>query len=478
MSQEKVLIVEDEVNERTGLAELISAWGYRTDTAADGVEGYEKITNWSPSIVVTDLKMPRMGGLELLDRLSSTSQTVAVVVVTAQGTIDSAVQAMRMGAYDYVTKPIDTSRLKTILQNAAALLGTKAELEITRRKLRDAGSLGTLIGPSKKMQEIFRLIEMVAPSTASVLITGASGTGKELVARTTHELSSRRNKPFVAINCAAIPETLIESEIFGHEKGAFTGAVERRTGCFELAEGGTLLLDEIGEMPIATQAKLLRVLEDRKLRRLGSKVETTVDVRVLAATNKVPEEAVARGELRNDLYYRLNVFNIHMPPLREHKEDIPELVQSLLNDMSSKHDRRVATVSEAVLNLFRNYAWPGNVRELRNTLERAVIVCDGAVIETRHLPPGFGQTTIRTSSDDPDAIRLSVGTTVGEAEKLLILKTLESTNNNKTRAAEILAISLKTLHNKLKEYGSAAAAEAADKEMEVEKDMEKEEEPT
>jgi DNA-binding NtrC family response regulator len=466
MSQEKVLIVEDEANERTGLAELVSSWGYRAETASDGVEGFEKISSWSPSIVITDLKMPRMGGLELIERLSSANQTVAVIVVTAQGTIDSAVQAMRMGAYDYITKPIDTSRLKTILQNAAALLGTKVELEVTRRKLRDAGSLGTLIGPSKKMQEIFRLIEMVAPSTASVLITGASGTGKELVARTTHELSPRRNKPFVAINCAAIPETLIESEIFGHEKGAFTGAIERRTGCFELAEGGTLLLDEIGEMPIATQAKLLRVLEDRKLRRLGSKIETTVDVRVLAATNKVPEEAVSRGELRNDLYYRLNVFNIHMPPLREHKEDIPDLVQSLVTDMSKKHDRKINTVSEAVLNLFRNYSWPGNVRELRNTLERAVIVCDGAVIETKHLPPGFGQTTVRTSVDDPDAIRLSVGTTVGEAEKLLVLKTLESTNNNKTRAAEILAISLKTLHNKLKEYGSAAAAEAADKEAE------------
>jgi DNA-binding NtrC family response regulator len=206
MSQEKILIVEDEENERTGLAELISSWGYRADTASDGVEGYEKITAWSPSIVVTDLKMPRMGGLELIERLSSSSQAVAVIVVTAQGTIDSAVQAMRMGAYDYITKPIDTSRLKTILQNASALLGTKVELEVTRRKLRDAGSLGTLIGPSKKMQEIFRLIEMVAPSTASVLITGASGTGKELVARTTHELSPRRNKPFVAINCAAIPE--------------------------------------------------------------------------------------------------------------------------------------------------------------------------------------------------------------------------------------------------------------------------------
>ena len=263
-----------------------------------------------------------------------------MVLVTAQGTIESAVQAMRMGAYDYLTKPIDTNRLRTILTNASALLGTRAELEATRRKLRDAGSLGRLSGASRKMQEIFRLIEMVAPSTASVLITGASGTGKELVARTIHDLSSRRERVFVAINCAAIPETLIESEIFGHEKGSFTGAMERRTGCFELAEGGTLLLDEIGEMPVATQAKLLRVLEDRKVRRLGSRVETPVDVRVLAATNKVPEEAVARGELRSDLYYRLNVFNIHMPPLREHKEDIPDLVQLLLGEMSTKHPGR------------------------------------------------------------------------------------------------------------------------------------------
>jgi len=464
MAQEKVLIVEDEDNERTGLAELISSWGYRTDTARDGAEGYDRVAAFLPAIVLTDMKMPRMSGLELLERLAAADQTIAVIVVTAQGTIDSAVQAMRMGAYDYITKPIDTGRLKNILQNASNLLGTRAELEVTRRKLRDTGSLGSLVGSSKKMQEIFRLIEMVAPSTASVLITGASGTGKEMVARTIHDLSTRRTKPFVPINCAAIPETLIESEIFGHEKGAFTGALERRTGCFELAEGGTLLLDEIGEMPVATQAKLLRVLEDRKLRRLGSKVETTVDVRVLAATNKVPEEAVARGELRNDLYYRLNVFNIHMPPLREHKEDIPDLVQSLLNEMSTKHGRKVATVSEAVLNQFKNYSWPGNVRELRNTLERAVIVCESAVVETKHLPPAFGQTPLRTSPDDPDAVRLGVGTTVEEAEKLLILKTLEATSNNKTRAAEILGISLKTLHNKLKEYGSATADLPTEKE--------------
>ncbi len=463
MNQEKVLIVEDEANERTGLAELVSAWGYRVETAVDGADGLEKARAWSPSIIVTDLKMPRLGGLDMLQQLSEDALTIAGIVVTAQGTLDSALQAGRMGVYDYITKPIDTARLRQILQNAAVLLGTKTELEVTRRKLRDAGSLGSLVGSSKKMQEIFRLIEMVAPSTASVLITGASGTGKELVARTVHELSPRRNKPFVPINCAAIPETLIESEIFGHEKGAFTGALERRTGCFELAEGGTLLLDEIGEMPVATQAKLLRVLEDRKLRRLGSKVETTVDVRVLAATNKVPEEAVARGELRNDLYYRLNVFNIHMPPLREHREDVPDLVQHLLGDMNEKHGRKVATVSEAVFNSFRNYSWPGNVRELRNTLERAIIVCDGAVIETKHLPPGFGQTTVR-SADDPDTVRVGVGTTVEEAEKLLILKTLESTNNNKTRAAEILGISLKTLHNKLKEYGSAQADAAAKEE--------------
>src|ERR1700720_2159767 len=464
MNHEKVLIVEDEENERTGLAELITGWGYRTETAKDGAEGLEKVTAWAPSIVITDLKMPRMGGLELLEKIAAESQTVAVIVVTAQGTIDSAVQAMRMGAYDYITKPIDTARLRTILQNASALLGTRVELEVTRRKLRDAGSLGSLVGASKKMQELFRLIEMVAPSTASVLITGASGTGKELVARTIHELSPRRNKPFVPINCAAIPETLIESEIFGHEKGAFTGALERRTGCFELAEGGTLLLDEIGEMPVATQAKLLRVLEDRKLRRLGSKVETTVDVRVLAATNKVPDEAVARGELRSDLYYRLNVFNIHMTPLRDHKEDIPSLVQLLLGEMSAKHSRKVAAVSEAVLNQFSSYSWPGNVRELRNTLERAVIVCDSGMIETKHLPPGFGHAPVRTAANDPDAVRLGVGTTVGEAEKMLILKTLESTSNNKTKAAEILGISLKTLHNKLKEYGGSAPDAAPGKE--------------
>jgi DNA-binding NtrC family response regulator len=462
MMQEKVLIVEDEENERTGMAELVRAWGYDTETASDGVEGLERTESWSPGIVITDLKMPRMSGMELLERIAAQPHQVAVILLTAQGSVDAAVAAMKVGAFDFIEKPVNPTRLRNILQNAARIRGAERELEANRRKLRDVGVLGSLVGPSKKMQEVFRLIEMVAPSTASVLITGESGTGKELVARTIHSLSNRKGKPFVAINCAAIPETLIESEVFGHEKGAFTGALERRTGCFELAEGGTLLLDEIGEMPIGTQAKLLRVLEDRKLRRLGSKSETSVDVRVLAATNKPPDEAVTRGQLRNDLYYRLNVFNIHLPPLREHKEDLTDLVQALLADMNEKHGRTVAGIAEPVMNAFQAYAWPGNVRELRNTLERAVIVCDGALVEPKHLPPGFGQVVPRAPVQEANAVRLGVGTTVDEAERLLILKTLEATNNNKTRAADILGISLKTLHNKLKEYGAHSASDSTE----------------
>ena len=288
-SQEKVLIVEDEPHALSGLAELVSGWGYRTETARDGIEALEKVSSWQPGIVVSDLKMPRMDGLQLLARLGENSEKIAVVMLTAQGSIDSAVEAMKNGAYDFIQKPVDSTRLRTILANASRQRDTERELEVTRRKLRETGVLGSLVGASKKMQEVFTLIERVATSNVSVLITGESGTGKELVARTLHDLSPRRSKPFVAVNCAAIPETLIESEIFGHEKGAFTGAIERRAGCFELAEDGTLLLDEIGEMPIATQAKLLRVLEDRKLRRLGSKVETPIDVAFSPPPTRIPK---------------------------------------------------------------------------------------------------------------------------------------------------------------------------------------------
>jgi DNA-binding NtrC family response regulator len=458
-TQEKVLIVEDEPNALLGLAELVSGWGYRTETARDGLEALDKVQAWQPGIVVTDMKMPRMDGIELLQRLSEMKEDRAVILLTAQGSIETAVEAMKLGAYDFIQKPVDSARLKIILANASRQRNTERELEVSRRKLRESGMLGSLVGSSKKMQELFALIENVATSNVSVLITGESGTGKELVARTLHNLSPRKNKTFVAVNCAAIPETLIESEIFGHEKGAFTGAIERRAGCFELAEEGTLLLDEIGEMPIATQAKLLRVLEDRRLRRLGSKVETPVDVRVLAATNKDPGSAVSDGHLRSDLFYRLNVFNIHMPPLRDHKEDIPPIVESMIADMNQKHGREVTGMGAEMMSRLMAWDWPGNVRELRNTIERAVVLGGQGQLEVRHLPPDFGAKSVRTASETPsNAVQVEVGTTVDEAERRLILKTLESTNNNKTRAAEILGISLKTLHNKLKEYGNAGGS--------------------
>ena len=458
----KVLIVEDEPNALMGLAELISGWGYRTETARDGMEGWEKAVAWNPAIVVTDLKMPRMDGIGLLTKLSEEgsglSASVAVVVLTAMGSIEQAVDAMKLGAYDFLQKPVDATRLRTILANAARQRETEIELEVARRRLRESGVLGGLVGGSKVMREIFSLIEQIAPSNVSVLITGESGTGKELVARTLHNLSPRKTQPFVAVNCAAIPETLIESEIFGHEKGAFTGALERRAGCFELASGGTLLLDELAEMPLGTQAKLLRVLEERKLRRLGSRVEQDIDVRVLAATNHDPDRAVNQGQLRPDLYYRLNVFHIPMPPLREHREDIPAMAESMVNEMNAKHGRRIAGVAPSMIDRMMIYDWPGNARELRNTIERAVILCtDGTPLDAGHLPPGFASSTSATSAAaDASLIPVRVGSTVDEAERLLILRTLEATGGNKTRAAEILGVSLKTLHNKLKEYNRSS----------------------
>ncbi len=455
--QEKVLIVEDEVHARTGLTELVASWGYRTQGAADGAEGLERVRDWSPAIVVTDLKMPRMGGMELLQRIGDLPEKTCVVMLTAQGSIESAVEAMRCGAWDYLPKPVDPARLKGILLSASRQREMEAEPAAVK-PVRQVGALGQLVGSTPEMKAVFSLIERVASSNVSVLVTGESGTGKELVARALHDLSSRRNKPFVAVNCAAIPETLIESEIFGHEKGAFTGAMERRAGCFELAEEGTLLLDEIGEMPAATQAKLLRVLEDRKLRRLGAKSETPVDVRVVAATNKDPMEAVAAGELRGDLYYRLNVFNIQMPPLRSHAGDVVPIAAKMIADMNEKHGCTVRGLTEALTARLKAYRWPGNVRELRNTIERAVILAGNGLLGVEHLPPGFGEAAavrVVPVETDRTAVHVAVGTTVDEAERQLILKTLESTHGNKTRAAEILGISTKTLQNKMKEYGRA-----------------------
>ena len=447
----RILIVEDDAHERQGLADLLSMWGYETETAGDGSEALEKVSSFNPAVVISDLRMPRMTGMELLRQVHEVHSGLNFIMLTGQGTIEEAVEATKLGAFNFLEKPLDTKRLQVELRICLERHESERQLEAAHRRLRDLGFLGNIVGRSKNMQEVTSLVSMVAPSRASVLISGESGTGKELVARTIHELSPRRAKPFVAVNCAAIPETLMESEVFGHERGAFTGAIERRVGCFELADGGTLLLDEIGEMPSATQAKLLRVLEDSKVRRLGSKSEISVDVRVLAATNKVPEEAVAKGQLRSDLYFRLNVVHIVLPPLREHPEDLEELTTALLADLNRKHNRAVKDVDGEVLQAFRRHQWPGNVRELRNVLERMLVTCPGGHLTVHELPRGFGHPGVVEGGEE---LRLRSGMTVAEAERRLIFETLASTQKNKTRAAELLGISLKTLHNKLKEYGA------------------------
>jgi len=454
----RVLIVDDEENQRLGLAAMVSAWGYEAQTAADGEEAIEKLASFPAQIMVTDLMMPRLDGAGLLRRLNAQGGAPTTIVVTAFGSLETAVSLIHeLGAFWFMEKPIQGGALRTLLERAASQAKLAEETERLQRQLSYQGALGELDGRSPAMQQVFSLLRQVAPSRAVVLVTGESGTGKELVARSVHKLSPRRDGPFVAVNCAAMPETLMESELFGHEKGAFTGAVERRAGCFELAHHGTLLLDEIGDMPVATQAKLLRVLEDSHVRRLGGKAEIVVDVRVVASTNKHLEEALQKGQLREDLYYRLNVFRVHMPPLRERKEDIPALCEALLRDLNRKHGCRVTDIDPQVLERFRNHNWPGNVRELRNALERAVIIAGEGTIQISHLPQQLALPPSAPASDEPGVTKLRVGSTVDEAEKALILLTLEHTKNNKTRAADILGISLKTLHNKLKEYGAADA---------------------
>ncbi len=446
---ERILVVDDEPHEREALAELIAAWGYDSRSAATAEEALALVAAFNPVVVISDLRLPGLSGMDLLKRVRESDPEVGFIMLTGQASIEEAVEATKLGAFNFLEKPIHPKRLQVELRNCLQRHDSLRQLEVAHRRLREAGILGSLVGRSKAMQEIMAILSQVAPSRASVFITGESGTGKELAARTLHDLSPRHSRPFVAVNCAAIPETLMESEIFGHEKGAFTGAVERRIGCFELADGGTLLLDEIGEMPLQTQAKLLRVLEDSKLRRLGSKSEITVDVRVVAATNKVAEDAVAKGQLRQDLYYRLNVVRITMPPLREHLEDLEDLIQALVNDLNRKHQRNVRGVDESVLEVLRRHSWPGNVRELRNTLERMVVLSKGDVLGQSDLPPDFGRSQPVSEADE---LRLRPGMTVEEAERKLIFETLAFTSHNKTRAAEMLGISLKTLHNKLKDY--------------------------
>ncbi len=452
----KVLVVDDEPSEREGLARMVGQWGYDVETASSGEEALELIEAHHPAVVVTDLVLPEMDGLTLLQKLRETGRPPVVLLVTGHATVESAVAAMRHGAFDYLTKPVDPTRLQVLLEKSIEQESLSREVNFLRHQLRQKGSFGQMVGQSKGMQEVYRWIELAATSTAPVLVYGESGTGKELVARTIHELSNRRNKPFVAINCAAIPETLIESELFGHERGAFTGATERRLGCFELADQGTLFLDEIAEMDNSTQAKLLRVLQEGSFRRVGSgKQEIQVDVRIIAATNRAPQEAIAAGQLREDLFYRLNVFAIRLPALRERKEDIPLLARAFIEEFNRQDNRQVRGLTPDAEKALDRYAWPGNVRELRNVIQRAVVLSGTGLIGLEHLPENVLRTAEPARAESKGTV-----TPIREMERELILRALEETNQDKRRAAALLGISLKTLYNKLAKYGIQAVKSA------------------
>ena len=458
----RVLVVDDEEGQRTALAGMIALWGYTVETAADGQEALDKLADFPAHVIVTDMMMPRMDGAELLKRLKAQGGGPPVIMQTAYGNLETNITMVHdLGAFWFLEKPVQSQALRLLLERAANQTRLAEHAERLELQLANQGVLGAMAGRSARMQEVFALIRQVAPSRAAVLITGESGTGKELAARAIHNLSPRRSAPFVALNCAAMPDTLMESELFGNEKGAFTGAVERRAGCFELAQNGTVLLDEIGDMPPATQAKLLRVLEDGRVRRLGGKAEIQLDVRVIAATNAPLDNAIKEGKFREDLFYRLNVFPIPLPALRERKDDMNVLCAALLEDLNRKHGAKVTDIAQDVLDRFQSYPWPGNVRELRNVLERAVILAGEGTIQAMHLPPGFAGARVPSAPAAAQAgeLRIPVGYTIEQAERALIEMTLEHTKNNKTRAAEILGISQKTLFNKLREYGAHGAGE-------------------
>ena len=445
----KVLVVDDEPALRDVIAARLEHWGYRVHTAGDVTEAERLIQALQPDLIISDVVLPQTSGLDLLKRLKAANPHRPVILITAHGSVDVAVEAMKVGAQDFLTKPLDTDKLKALLEATVGDLRKRGEMRALEARLNDGCGLGELVGRSDPMRELYGVVELLASSDASALVTGESGTGKEVVARTVHRLSSRREGPFFAVNAAAIPEGLIESELFGHERGAFTGAIQARRGCFEQAHGGTLFLDEIAEMPPALQPKLLRILEEGRVRRLGGNREVTFDVRVLAATNCPPAEAVQSGRLREDLFYRLNVFELAVPPLRAHLEDLPLLAHHFIREFNERHQYAVEGIRDDALSLLESYGWPGNVRELRNVVERAVILTQSGMIGPAHLPPH-----LHGSEGSPDpVVVLPVGTPAAEAEKQLILETLEHVGQNKAEAARQLGLDVKTIRNKLKAYG-------------------------
>ena len=448
--EKRILVAEDDRTTRDAWSELIVAWGYKVKTAENGEAALNDAASYDPHILLLDLNLPRKNGLEVLQELNERGLRIPTIVISGQGEIPDVVKTIKLGAYDYLRKPVDPSHLRVMLTNLAAHITVAEENERLRRRLMEAGKLGPMIGQSRAMQQVMVLIKQVAPTSASVLIRGESGTGKEVVARTIHELSPRAQGPFVAINCAALPENLMESELFGHERGAFTGADRRREGCFELANGGTLLLDEIAEMKVELQAKLLRVLEAGTLRRVGGTADVSLDVRVLAATNRDVEQAIRDGRFREDLYYRLNVLSIELPTLDRRRDDIPILVDHFIRELAPQMPTEIRAADNECLQALKTRRWPGNIRQLRNVIERALVVSRGPLISIGDLPPESAAET-----DDAPAFEVRLGSSIEEVEKDLILRTIDLTEGNKARAAEILGISLKTLYNRLEKYQSA-----------------------
>ncbi|MBN9477926.1 MAG: sigma-54-dependent Fis family transcriptional regulator [Bordetella sp. SCN 67-23] len=450
-----VLIVDDEPNTRAALAEIVGAEGFTTAVAGDLREARIQIVRQSPDVVLTDLKLPDGSGMDLFKELDP-SNPAEVILITGHASVESAVDALRLGAADYLIKPINMQRLKAILDRIPRSGDLKAEIGSLRGELRRFGRFGRMLGGSPAMQDLYDQVGKVAPTEATVLLIGESGTGKELAAQTLHDLSLRRKRPFLAVNCGAISPNLIESEMFGHERGSFTGAERQHKGYFERSHGGTLFLDEITEMPIELQVKLLRVLETGLFMRVGTNQETECDARIIAATNRNPQEAVAEGKLREDLYHRLNVFPIHLPPLRERAKDVELLAQSFLDLLNETH-KSAKVFSPAMLADMASHAWPGNVRELKNYVHRAFIMTDGGLIDTVAAPI---QLAPAGKAESEPIVTIPVGTSLAEADRRLIFATLQHCGGVKKHAAEVLGISLKTLYNRLEDYAADDAREA------------------
>jgi DNA-binding NtrC family response regulator len=446
-----VMVVDDDSASRDGLASLLERWGYKSLTAPNGQAALKACEQSMPDAMVLDLIMPGMTGLDLVQALAERVQQMAVIMLTGQATIDSAVQAIKLGAYDYLAKPLEANRLRTALEKGLRQVTLAREANALRQRLESPlGSYGGLIGKSPPMRQLYQNISRVAATEAPVLVSGESGTGKELVARTLHDLSPRRDGPFLALNCAAIPPTLMESEILGHEKGAFTGALERRLGCFEQADGGTLFLDEITEMVPEVQAKFLRVLEEKEVRRVGATNAVPVSVRVVTATNRAPAQAVKEERLRSDLFYRLSVFHLELPPLRERGDDIPLVARYFLEQFAEKYGRPVLPWAPDFAAALKEHSWPGNVRELRNALERLAVLAPGPTLTADDVKQ-FCLSTVLEESVDSEPVSLA------EAERHAIERALTATGGNKTQAARILGITPKTLNAKLALYGPESA---------------------